>query len=160
MSELGTVLAVTQTLFAALDSSILKKVLPAFSYKTDLKGLKKTVKTVESVLIDASNKSQLSKTEADYVQKLKAAVYDADDLFDKFFTLVDHPQLNRHLLEDSSKTDNLAEKVCNFFSSRNLLKVAYSMSRDIRKIRKKLNAIVDDHARFGFSADDHILPLP
>ncbi|KAK9690931.1 hypothetical protein RND81_09G164100 [Saponaria officinalis] len=146
MSELGTVLTVTQTLFAALDCSILQEVLPAFSYKSDLKRLKETVKTVENVLLDAQNKVELTKTESDYLQKLKDAVYDADDLFDKFFTLVDNSESHHHQLP-------LAEKVRNFFSSRNPLKVSYSMSRNIRKIRNKLNAIADDHAKFGFSVD-------
>ncbi|MDP1007347.1 hypothetical protein, partial [Klebsiella pneumoniae] len=86
---------------------------------------------------------QLGHEAQDYIRKLKNAVYDADDLFDEFLTLT-------KLKQQDNKSSKLSEKVRDFFSpSRNSLNVAYSMSREVKKIRKKLDSIANNHNTFG-----------
>ncbi|XP_074313188.1 putative disease resistance protein RGA1 isoform X2 [Silene latifolia] len=143
MADIGTVLSVAQTLFAALECSGLKGVFPVIGYKSDLKDLKKTVKTVDTVLLVVRNKSTLSEIEFVYFKRLKDVLYDAEDLFDRYLSL------------NELKDGKLSTKVRKFFSSRNSVKVAFSMRRDIKKIRKKLNDIADDHAKFGLSVETH-----
>ena len=79
----GLVLTVAQTLFAALDSDVLKETCSMFGYESELEELKGTVSTIKAVLLDAEAKQQeLSHEAKDWIDKLKGAVYDADDLLD------------------------------------------------------------------------------
>ena len=83
----GMVLTVAQTLFAALDSSVLKEICSMFGYESDLEELKGTVSTVRAVLLDAEAKQvELSNEAQDWIDKLKYTVYDIDDLLDEFNT--------------------------------------------------------------------------
>jgi len=89
----GLVLTVAQTLFAALDSQVLREICSMFGYKSDLKELKGTVSTIRSVLLDAETKQQeLSHEAKDWIEKLKDALYDVDDLLDEFNTITQQQQ--------------------------------------------------------------------
>ncbi|XP_021721837.1 putative disease resistance protein RGA4 isoform X2 [Chenopodium quinoa] len=133
MDMIGTVLSAAQTLLASLQCSELQEILSIFGYKSQLDDLRRTVSAVNAVLLDAEAKQELSH-EAQYkLQELKDAVFEADDLLDEFVSLAQQKQL----LEAGG---SLAKKVCHFFSD-NPLGVAYRMSRGVKKIRKKLDAI-------------------
>ncbi|KAK9667066.1 hypothetical protein RND81_14G230000 [Saponaria officinalis] len=118
-----------------------------WGYKSQLDNLKDTITTIQQVLLDAESKDgKLGHEVEDYIRQLKDAVYDADDLFDEFLTLAELKQLN--------KGGKLSEKLRDFFSSRtNSLSVAYSMSRGVKKLRKKLDNITSNHNTFKFSID-------
>uniref|UniRef100_A0A803KU84 Uncharacterized protein n=1 Tax=Chenopodium quinoa TaxID=63459 RepID=A0A803KU84_CHEQI len=146
--DLGTVLSVAQTLFASLQCSELKELSSFFGvgYKSQLEDLQETVSTVKAVLQDAEIKQDQLSSEAQlWIQKLKDAVYDADDLLDEFVTLVKQKQL--------IKGQKLSKNVSLFFSRYNPIKIAHSMSQEVKKIRRKLDAIAKNHSQFGISID-------
>uniref|UniRef100_A0A803MWA2 Uncharacterized protein n=2 Tax=Chenopodium quinoa TaxID=63459 RepID=A0A803MWA2_CHEQI len=94
------------------------------------------------------SKRELSKVSQAYIEDLKAAVYDADDLFDEFRTLAE-----LKLLRPESKGAKFSNKVRSFFSSKNQVGQAYRMSRQVKEIKKRLDAIAGDHKKFGFDVD-------
>uniref|UniRef100_A0A803KSZ9 Uncharacterized protein n=1 Tax=Chenopodium quinoa TaxID=63459 RepID=A0A803KSZ9_CHEQI len=141
--EMG-ILSAAQTLLAALQCSELQEILSIFGYKSQLDDLRHTVSAVNAVLLDAEAKQELSH-EAQYkLEELKDAVFEADDLLDEFVTLAQQKQL----LEAGG---SLSKKVRHFFSD-NPLADAYRMSRGVKKIRKKLDAIAYN-TQFSFKHD-------
>ncbi|XP_074285877.1 putative disease resistance protein RGA1 [Silene latifolia] len=130
-------------LIEVVGSEAIREICSIWGYESELDDLKDTITTIRKVLLDAESKDQLSHKAQDYIQKLNDAVYDADDLFDEFQTLVE--------LKQHNNDNKLSEKVRDFFSKKNTLSVAYSMSRGVKKIRKQLGAIASNHNTFGFS---------
>ncbi|KAK9666931.1 hypothetical protein RND81_14G221700 [Saponaria officinalis] len=145
MAELGISLA--SKLIEVVGSEAIRDICSMWGYKSQLDDLKDTITTIRQVLLDAESKDgKLCHEAQDYIRKLKNAVYDADDLFDEFLTLAE--------LRQQNKGGKLSEKVRDFFSSKkNSLSVAYSMSRGVKKIRKKLDSIASNHNTFGLSID-------
>lgn len=141
----GLVLTVAQTLFAALDSDVLKETCSMFGYESELQELKGTVSTIKAVLLDAEVKQQeLSHEAKDWIDKLKDALYDADDLLDTV------TQQERQMANGKNK---IFQKVQRFFSRSNQLIFAFNTSLDIKMIKKKLDDIAGDHSKFGLSVD-------
>ncbi|XP_074284812.1 putative disease resistance protein RGA3 isoform X2 [Silene latifolia] len=144
MAEIGNTLVAK--LIEVVGSKAIKEVCSIWGYESELDNLKNTITTIRLVLLDAESKDQLSLEAEDYIQKLKDAVYDADDLFDEFRTLAE--------LKQHSKDRKLFEKVRDFFSSKkNILSVAYSITRGVKKVRKQLDGIASNHNTFGFAVD-------
>ncbi|KAK9667058.1 hypothetical protein RND81_14G229600 [Saponaria officinalis] len=144
MTELGISLA--GKLIEVVGSDDIREICTIWGYKSHLDDLKDTITTIRKVLLDAESKGELCHQAEDYIRKLKDVVYDADDLFDEFLTLVE--------LKQHNKGGKLSGKVRDFFSSKkNSLSVAYSMSRGVKKIRKKLDNIASNHNTFGFCID-------
>ncbi|KAK9663616.1 hypothetical protein RND81_O271600 [Saponaria officinalis] len=134
-------------LIEVVGSQVIREICSIWGFKSQLDDLKNTITTIRQVLLDAESKDgKLCHEAQDYIRKLKNAVYDANDLFDEFLTLAE--------LKQQNKGGKLSEKVRNFFSSKkNSLSAAYSMSREAKKLRKKLNSIASNHKAFGFSVD-------
>ncbi|XP_074285879.1 putative disease resistance protein RGA1 [Silene latifolia] len=140
------VIGLAGKLVEVVGSKAISEICSIWGYKSELDDLKNTITTIRNVLLDAESKDQLSYEAQDYIQKLHDALYDADDFFDEFRTVAE--------LKQHSKDGKLSEKVWGFFSSKkNTLSVAYSMSRNVKKIRKKLDGIASNHNTFGFSVD-------
>ncbi|KAL2924237.1 Disease resistance protein RGA2 [Bienertia sinuspersici] len=146
MAEFGILIA--EKLMEVIGSEVIKEVCDMWNYKSQLDELKETVSTIHKVLLDADARRELSNADQDYMDKLKDAVYDADDLFDEFLTLAELKQLR-----PLSKRGKIYEKVRCFFSSKNQLGQAYRMSRDVKHIKKRLGDIADCHKKFGFNVD-------
>ncbi|XP_010672303.2 putative disease resistance protein RGA1 [Beta vulgaris subsp. vulgaris] len=146
MADIGTVLTVAQTLFAALECSSLKEIFFVWGYKSDLEDLKLTVSTITKVLLDSEAKLEFSNEEEDWIEKLQQAVYDADDLFDEILTFAKQKEQNT----GGIGIGKLFKKVRDFLSSNNQFTVAYTISQQVKKIRKKLDAFADNHRKFGF----------
>ncbi|XP_021753577.1 putative disease resistance protein RGA3 [Chenopodium quinoa] len=146
MAELG--ISIAQKLIEVTGSAVFKEICGIWGYKSQLEELNKTISTVKNVLLCADSKQELLDHERDYIEDLKAAVYDADDLFDEFLTLAELKQLR-----PLSKSGKLFAKVCSFFSSKNQVGQAYRMSRQVKDIKKQLEVIVTNHQKFGFSID-------
>ncbi|KAK9663609.1 hypothetical protein RND81_O271300 [Saponaria officinalis] len=134
-------------LIEVVGSQVIREICSIWGFKSQLDDLKDTITTIRQVLLDAESKNgKLCHEAPDYILKLKNAVYDADDLFDEFLTLAK--------LKKQNKGGKLSEKVRDFFSSKkNSLSVAYSMSREVKELRKKLNSIASNHNTFGLSID-------
>ncbi|KMS95837.1 hypothetical protein BVRB_004610 [Beta vulgaris subsp. vulgaris] len=146
MEAVGIALSAAQTLFAVLQCTELKELCSFFGIKSELDDFQNTVGTVKAVLLDAQNKNNISdkKTQL-YIKQLKDAVYDADDLFDEFVTLA---KQNQHMGGGKA-----SKKFSLFFSGRNPVLIAYKMSKKVKNIRKKLDAIASNYNNFGFSVD-------
>ncbi|XP_074287464.1 uncharacterized protein LOC141612552 [Silene latifolia] len=144
MAEIGNTLA--EKLIEVVGSKAIREICSIWGYKSELHNLKDTITTIRKVLLDAESKDQLSHEAQEYIRKLKAAVYDADDLFDEYRTLAGLRQYN--------KDSRLSKNIRHLFSSKkNTLSIAYLMSRGVKKIRKKLHGIASNHNTFGFSVD-------
>uniref|UniRef100_A0A803LMJ4 Uncharacterized protein n=1 Tax=Chenopodium quinoa TaxID=63459 RepID=A0A803LMJ4_CHEQI len=133
MDIIGTVLSAAQTLLASLQCSELQEILSIFGYKSQLDDLRRTVSAVNAVLLDAEAKQELSHEAQHRLEELKEAVFEADDLLDEFVTLAEQKQL--------LETGGTFSKKVRYLFSDNQLGVAYRMSRGVKKIRKKLDAI-------------------
>ncbi|XP_021753586.1 putative disease resistance protein RGA4 [Chenopodium quinoa] len=146
MAELGIVLA--ERLIEVTGSAIIKEICDKWGYKSQLQDLIKTVSTIKNVLLDADSKRKLPYETRGYIEDLKAAIYDADDLFDEFFILAELKLL------DGNKDDKFLKKVRRFFSGKKKeVSQAYRMSRQVKDIKKQLDTIVSNHHKFGLSVD-------
>ncbi|XP_074290690.1 putative disease resistance protein RGA1 [Silene latifolia] len=146
MAQLGTQIA--EKLITVIGTEFIKEICFMWGHKSKLEDLKDTISTIRDVLVDAQHQEELSNKTRNYIEKLKAVVYDADDFFDKFVTLAE--------LKELSNDSNFSEKVRTFLSSSNPLSVAYAISQGVKKIRKKLDAvglIANSNASFGIVVD-------
>ncbi|KAJ1378179.1 P-loop containing nucleoside triphosphate hydrolase [Sesbania bispinosa] len=78
-----------------------------------------------------------------WLQKLKDALYDADDLLDDFST--------QHLRRQVMTKDKKAKKVRIFFSSSNQFVFSFEMAQKIKQIRKRIEALNVDKKTFNFT---------
>ncbi|XP_021713962.1 putative disease resistance protein RGA1 isoform X1 [Chenopodium quinoa] len=146
MAEIGIILA--EKLIEVIGSEIIKEICDMWGYKSQLDELNNTVSTIKNVLLDADSKRELSQEARGYIAKLKDVVYDADDLFDEFFTLAELKLL------DGNKDHKFLKKVNHFFSGKKKeVSQAYRMSRQVKDIKEQLNNIVSNHHKFGLSVD-------
>ncbi|XP_021752547.1 putative disease resistance protein RGA3 [Chenopodium quinoa] len=119
-------------------------VLDGLINESELEKLLETVKTIKNFLLDADSKCQKLTNEGQYwVQNLKDAVYDADDLMNEFNTIAH--QLKR------MPGGKILKKVRRFFSSNNQLIFAVNKSKEIKNLREKLDRLAKNHSDFGFS---------
>ena len=84
----------------------------------------------------------------DWLEKLKEAVYEADDLLDEFFI---------EALRQGGMSGNITKKVRGFFSTSNPLVFRREMSRKLIAMKHKLNAIAEDRKMFHLK-DCHVEP--
>ncbi|XP_021744178.1 putative disease resistance protein RGA3 [Chenopodium quinoa] len=136
-------MSVAQTLLAALDCDLLKEIFSTAHYKSKLNELRDTVIRIEAVLKDAEAKQELSEQERLFIEELKDAVYEADDLFDEFVTLAERNQL----------TEGIKVRVLSLFTK---FGTAYNMTQGVKKIKSKLDAIANDK-RFSLSIDPKLI---
>lgn len=67
-----------------LGSRAFQELLALYCVKNDAEKLKETLTTVKSVVLDAEEKQVHSHQLRDWLEKLKDAYYDAEDLLDDF----------------------------------------------------------------------------
>ncbi|XP_021860024.1 putative disease resistance protein RGA1 isoform X2 [Spinacia oleracea] len=139
MEIAGIVLSAAQTLFAVLQCSEVKQVCSILGCKSQLNDLSGTVVRIKAALEDAEAKQELSKQDRLFIEELKDAVYDADDLFDEFVTLAEQEKL----------TKGIKVRVLALFGKYG---TAYNMAQGVKMIKKKLDAIASD-TRFNFNID-------
>jgi len=107
----------------SLQCKELREICSISRYKSELKSLERTVNTVKAVLEETKSKQmheELSSQFQLYVDQLKDALCDADDLLDGFVTLAQRKKL--------IKGGKISEKVCLLLSSFRALTVAHIMS--------------------------------
>ncbi|XP_074285463.1 putative disease resistance protein RGA1 [Silene latifolia] len=138
--DLSTSLSVVQTILAAIQTlGQLQSVCSVSNCKAELDDLQNTVETVRAVLEDADAKQEsLNSQEKNYIQELKDAVYDADDVLDEFLTLAKQKQLK-------------SNKVTSFFSRFKLL--THKLSTKVKTVNDKLNTISTKSNMFSFKLD-------
>ncbi|XP_030949108.1 putative disease resistance protein RGA4 [Quercus lobata] len=121
-----------------LGSFTLPEVKLAFGVQTEIEKLTSTVSTIQAVILDAEKQSSHNHQIKDWLRKLKDVLHDADDLLDDFST-----QVLRHKVMRK-------KKVRIFSSSSNRIAFSPKMGRQIKAIKKRLNAIAKDKEDFHF----------
>ncbi|XP_074287807.1 putative disease resistance protein RGA1 [Silene latifolia] len=138
--DVSTTLSLVQTILTAIQTlGLMHSVCSISNCKSELDDLHNTVETVRAVLMDADAKQDsLNFQEKNYIQELKDAVYDADDVLDEFLTLAKQKQLRRN-------------KVKSFFSRFKLL--THRLSSKVKMVNDKLNTIATKRDKFSFKVD-------
>ncbi|XP_075644427.1 putative disease resistance protein RGA1 [Castanea sativa] len=150
----GMLLAVAQKITEDLGSWAFKEVASLWNVEAELENIKNTVSTIQAVLRDAAEQQTHSHQVKDWLEKLKDAVYEADDLFGEFYT-----EANTEALRQGGMSENIAKKVRGFFSTSNPLVFRQEMSGKINAMKQKLNAIAEDRKLFHlkeYHAEPHV----
>ncbi|XVF30493.1 hypothetical protein REPUB_Repub16aG0062800 [Reevesia pubescens] len=108
--------------------------------QSHLEKLKKTLTTIKAVLLDAEEKQAHDQQLRVWLQELKDACYDAEDLLDEFEI--------EALREQVLKQRSIGKKVRNFFSSSNPLAFRFRMAHKIKSITKRFGEIAALKANF------------
>ncbi|XP_050284775.1 putative disease resistance protein RGA3 isoform X3 [Quercus robur] len=112
----------------------------------ELEKIKETVSTIQAVLQDAAEQRSHNNQVKLWLEKLNDAVYDADDLLSEFST-----EATRRSMVSGNK---VAKEVRTCLSCSNPLAFRYKMSRKIKAMRQKLNAIAEDKNNFNLKVDN------
>ena len=113
------------------------------SLKDEIEKLKDTVSTISAVLLDAEEQQQHNNQVKAWLNRLKDAIYDADNLLDDIST----EALRREVMTQNKK----AKEVRIFFSKSNQLAYGFKMGRKVKAMRDRLDAITKDR---GFHLDE------
>ncbi|KAM3686116.1 hypothetical protein ACJW31_11G173100 [Castanea mollissima] len=144
----GMLLAVAQKITEDLGSWAFKEVASLWNVEAELENIKNTVSTIQAVLRDAAEQQTHSHQVKDWLEKLKDAVYEADDLFGEFYS---------EALRQGGMSGNITKKVRNFLSTSNPLVLRQEMSGKINAMKQKLNAIAEDRKLFHLK-EYHVEP--
>ncbi|KAG8479812.1 hypothetical protein CXB51_029304 [Gossypium anomalum] len=133
-------------LITKLSSRALSQVGLCWNLKHDIDDLKRTVRTIKAVLLDAEEKSVTDNLIKVWLEELKDVLYDADDLLDDFST--------EALRKDLMGAKKLMKEVRLFFSSSNQFAYGLRMGRQMKAIKARLTLIGSEANHFGFMVRD------
>ncbi|TYG96756.1 hypothetical protein ES288_A11G377900v1 [Gossypium darwinii] len=133
-------------LITKLSSRALSQVGLCWNLKHDIDDLKRTVRTIKAVLLDAEEKSVTDNLVKVWLEELKDVLYDADDLLDDFST--------EALRKDLMGGNKLTKEVRLFFSSSNQFAYGLRMGRQIKATKARLTLIGSEANNFGFMVRD------
>ncbi|KAL4352125.1 hypothetical protein GQ457_06G025090 [Hibiscus cannabinus] len=123
-----------------------------WNFKDDLNDLKRTVIRIQAVLLDAEEKSVTSNLVKVWLQELKDALYDAEDLLDDV-----HREVMR---KDLMRGNKLTKEVRVFFSSTNQFAYGRKMGRKIKAIKARFTSIQSQTSELNLLQRDHPLETP
>ncbi|XP_022743296.1 disease resistance protein RGA2-like [Durio zibethinus] len=101
--------------------------------QSDLEKLKKTLTTIKAVLLDAEEKQTHDNQLRIWLQEVKDACYDAEDVLDEF----EIEALRKQVL----KQRGFGKKVTNFFSSSNPIAFRFRMAHKMKKATERFGEI-------------------
>ncbi|KAJ7982237.1 Disease resistance protein [Quillaja saponaria] len=127
-----------------LGSSVVQQLGIVWNVTDELERIQSTVSTIKAVVMDAEEQGATNHAVKHWLEKLKDAVDDADDLLDDFST----EALRREIMASEKKKSN---KVRNFFSKSNPVMHDFKMGHRIKNIRKRLDDIAEDRLKFNFT---------
>ncbi|KAL2501869.1 Disease resistance protein RGA2 [Forsythia ovata] len=142
---------ITEEVLSKVSSLALAEISLACSTKSEVNKLHNTLSTIKAVLLDANEQQTKNHELRDWLEKLKDAVYDADDLMDDLPTGV-----------SPRKTQNsisVLEKVSRFFSCSNPLAYRFKIGHRISQIRKRLDETAADRKNFHLTEQAYINPI-
>ncbi|GMI79658.1 hypothetical protein like AT3G14470 [Hibiscus trionum] len=122
------------------------------NFKDDLQDLKSIVSAIKAVLLDAEERSVSSNLVRDCLEKLKDALYDADDLLDDIHT--------EALRKDLMSGNKLTKEVRLFFSSSNQFAYGLKMGRKIKAIKARLSSIQSETKMLNLVEREHPVETP
>ncbi|KAB9490746.1 hypothetical protein FH972_027039 [Carpinus fangiana] len=128
---------VAERIIEVLCSPAVKQIGLFWGVKDELQSLTDTVSTIKDVLLDAKDKQAAGDRAVQrWLGRLEDVIYDADDLLEEVST--------EALRRDIMTRDKKVKKVRIFFSESNQIAFRFRMAREIKAIRKKLDAINAD----------------
>jgi len=142
--------SITDRILGKLGNLALQEIGLIWGVKDELEKLRNTASVIKAIFLDAEEQQTKSHEVRDWLQKLKDAIYDADDLLDDFST----EMLQQQLMMQDKK----AIEVCAFFSKIKKTAYGFSMSCKIKAIRERLNDIASDRSKFHLT--DHPRQMP
>ncbi|XP_023892107.2 putative disease resistance protein RGA4 [Quercus suber] len=134
--------SVAGSIIENLGSAAFEQVGSLWNVKDDLEQIRKTVSTIKAVLQDAAEEQNHNNQDKVWLEKLKEAVFDADDLLDESKY---HTEL---ALRQKETSGSFTEKVRYFLSSIAVVLGRPKMSLKISKLSQELDAIAKDREKF------------
>ncbi|KAL9260915.1 Disease resistance protein RGA2-like protein [Drosera capensis] len=132
-----------QNLIQTLASEALQAAASIWGFRSDLQRLKATTNAINNVILDAEDRQAEEHAVQDWLNRLKAVLYIADDLFDEYATLASRKTI-------ITRGNKFSKQVRLFFSKYNQIYLAIKVSRQIKKIRSELDDIENDGRRYAF----------
>ncbi|KAJ0044508.1 hypothetical protein Pint_05337 [Pistacia integerrima] len=129
----GIVFSIAGKILKELGSLAVQEGELAWGVNDEIRKLNNTINTIKLVLLDEEQHSKMNHVVIDWIQRLKGAFYEADDLLDDFST-----ELQRREVMTENK---LIKEVCIFFSKSNQIAYSIKMAHKIKAIKEKLDAI-------------------
>ena len=129
---------VAQTIIENLGSQFFQEIGKICGVEEQIEKLKGTVSRIQAILKDAEEQQHHDHQVKDWLEKLKGAVDEADKLLSKYGTKTSQQRAGK----------KITKKVLTFFSNSNQIAFRFSMNEKLKKIRKKLDAIVKDSEDF------------
>ncbi|GAB2282579.1 hypothetical protein Dimus_017118 [Dionaea muscipula] len=129
----GALANIVSGLAMNLGSLVLEEMGETWGFEEDLEKLKDTVNTIKDVLSYAEQRQVESQAVQGWLKRLGSVVYDADDLFDEFSTMV----MRKELTTGST----LSDQVRLFLTD---------LPTHVKKLRGKLDAIAEDGNKYAF----------
>ena len=135
----GALFSVAEGVIGKAGDLALQEIVFIWGVKDEIKKLKETVFTISAVLLDAEAKQHNNEVKL-WLQRLKDAMFDADDLLDEIST----EALRREVMTRDKK----AKEVCIFFSKSNQLAYGLMMGHKVKAMRERFDAIAADRVKF------------
>uniref|UniRef100_A0A7N2LBQ2 CC-NBS-LRR protein n=1 Tax=Quercus lobata TaxID=97700 RepID=A0A7N2LBQ2_QUELO len=131
----GALSGVAKGIIGIAGNLALSEVALIWGVKDEINKLKETVSTIKAVLMDAEAKQHNSEAIKVWLQRLKDAMFDADDLLDEIST---------EALQREVMTRDKAKKVRILFSKPNQPAYGIRMGHKVKEMRERLVAIAAD----------------
>ncbi|XP_050281910.1 putative disease resistance protein RGA3 [Quercus robur] len=131
----GTLFSVASGIIRKAGDGAVQEIALIWGVKDEIKKLKETVSTISAVLLDAEAKKHNNEIKL-WLQRLKEAMFDADDLLDEIST--------EALRREAMTRDKKAKEVRIFFSKSNQLAYGLRMGHKVKAMRGRFDAIAAD----------------
>ena len=132
----GALIDVANGIIRKLGNLALQEILLIWGVKDEIRKFTETVSTFKAVLLDAEAKQHNNEVKV-WLERLKDAMFDADDLLDDIST----EALQREVMTRNNKK---AKEVRIFFSTSNQLSYGLKMGHKVKAMRERLDAIAVD----------------
>ncbi|XP_017976520.1 PREDICTED: disease resistance protein RGA2 [Theobroma cacao] len=131
---------IVEKVIEKLATAAYQEISLAWGVQTDFQRLNDILTTVKDVLLDAEENQAQNNQLRNWLQKLKDACYDAEDVLDEFQI----EALRRQVLEQR----NIGKKVRSFLSSSNPVTFRFRMAHKIKKATERFGEIAALKANF------------
>ncbi|XVF41675.1 hypothetical protein PTKIN_Ptkin01aG0299000 [Pterospermum kingtungense] len=125
--------SIAENVLSKLSDIAFQEISRAWGVRNDLGKFKTTLTTIKAVLLDAEEKQAHDNQLRVWLQELKDACYDAEDVLDEFQIQA----LRKQLL----KQRGIGKKVSNFFSSSNPIAFRFRMAHKIKNVTERFGEI-------------------
>ncbi|XP_007029648.2 PREDICTED: putative disease resistance protein RGA1 [Theobroma cacao] len=120
---------IAENVLSKLANIAYQEIRLAWGVQSDLAKLKTTLTTIKAVLLDAEEKQAHDNQLRVWLQELRDACYDADDVLDEF----EIEALRKQVVKQRS----IRKKVSHFFSSSNPLAFRFKLAHKIKKVTER-----------------------